>query len=281
MYNVSSFITTDKQSASQEKRMSICLTSNGFSFSVVADGAVLLSFGTVDIELRRPLYELTADIKSVFSSCNISTLDMRSMELVLPAESFVWVPAVVYDVAQRRAYLEAVGRVPSDCTVCSVFDSAVDAHLVFAVPDHLLTAFKVALPGIDVCAVPYKLANAGLLQRSSSHPLIVAHLSEARDGKEVNVDYMAANNGRMLLSVRRSVSDNRQLLRLSLDIMKQLGIEQADLELLLCGAVDREIYGALCNYFPHVDLYNGQPYSFVNPEFRHLHTYRHVLNLVD
>ena len=48
MYRCKSLIVTEKEFASSEKRLSICLRSNGFSFSEVTLSGVLLTFGEAE-----------------------------------------------------------------------------------------------------------------------------------------------------------------------------------------------------------------------------------------
>ena len=50
---VTDIISTDKAVANSEKRLSICLRSNGFSFSVVSTDDTLLTFG--EVQSQQPL----------------------------------------------------------------------------------------------------------------------------------------------------------------------------------------------------------------------------------
>ena len=201
------------------------------------------------------------------------------MRLVLDASCYTWIPAALYDSTMQRRYLEAVDTIPPSSMVAAVRNSQADAWLVYAADATLTTAFRVALPGIDCTAQPAALLTEALMTRAASHPLLLAYLSRPSDKSGYTVDYLAIDGGKMLLSVRRQVSDDRQLLYTSLSVMRQLAIEQPDMEMLLCGAIERDTFMQMRGYFPHLDLWNGIRYRSSNPQLARLHTYRYLLSL--
>ena len=66
-YNINSLIKSEKVVGSYEKRLSICLSSNGFSFSMTSLHDELLAFGEVTCNLSASMSDLLLDIKSVFT----------------------------------------------------------------------------------------------------------------------------------------------------------------------------------------------------------------------
>ena len=281
MYHVNTFINTDKAVASYERRMSICLQSNGFSFSVTTASGLFLAFGEVSMDLRQPMSSLIADIKSFFSEQQIYPVEFRSMRLAVDSDSYVWVPAALYNASQQRRYLEAVAPVPVSQMASSSFHAALDAHLVFTVDATVLTAFKVALPGIECCANPSALLGDTLLQRSKQHPVVVAWLTSDEHPQQMAVDYLVLRNGGLLLSTRRHVDNAQSLLYTSLNVMKRMEVETPDMEMLLCGAVDRDLFMQLRGYFPHLDLYNGAALQPQQPQLARLHAYKYATVLSD
>lgn len=276
MYHVNTFINTDKEVASYERRMSICLQSNGFSFSVTTASGLLLTFGEVTMDLTRPMSALISDIKSFFSEQHIYPVEFQSMRLVVDSGCYTWIPAELYESSQQRRYLETVAEVPAMAMISSSFHSALNAHCVYTSDATLLTAFKVALPGIECCAQPYALLGDALLQRSKRNPVVVAWLSQDATHRQMLVDYLVLRDGQLLLSTRRSVDDVQQLLYASLNVMKRMEVETPDMEMLLCGAVERELFMQLRGYFPHLDLYNGAPLKPQHPDLARLHAYKYA-----
>ena len=47
----------------------------------------------------------------------------------------------------------------------------------------------------------------------------------------------------------------------------------------MCGDVDRNRFALLRPYFPSASIYTGTHTSYLNPEFKTLHTYRNALIL--
>lgn len=274
MYHVNSIITTDKEVASSEKRLSICLQSNGFSFSVTTASGLLLSFGDVSMGLTQSMSALVSDIKSLFADLHIYPVEFKRLRLVMSSDCYVWVPAALYDAAQQRRYLETVATLPPMAMVSAVYHAQQDAYLVFTSDATVLTAFKVALPGIECCAQPYALLSDTLLQ--TPHPVVLAWLGATANARQMAVDYLVVKEGKLLLSTRRQVDDAQQMLYTSIAVMKRMEVETADMELLLCGAVGRDLFMQLRGYFPHLGLYNGAPLRPQHPDLARLHAYRYA-----
>lgn len=272
-YKVTTLITTDKAVANDEKRLSICLRSNGFSFSIVTLDRVLLTFGEAEFDFDQPLGTLTQQLKDFFADNGIVTFGLRQMDLVVLSECFVWMPTQLYDTTRDRQYLHTVG---SPDVALGVFHNEVPllkSHMIFSAPTTVVTAFKVAIPGIDVQCQHSALVNHELLQRSARHPLMLLHVRQG------NVDIEAFYGGQLLLSNSYTCPERSELLYRALGVMKQLHLETPDMELTICGEVDRELFGYLQHYFPSVTLHTGGAVTFENPEFQTFPTYRHALLL--
>ena len=65
----------------------------------------------------------------------------------------------------------------------------------------------------------------------------------------------------------------------TIEVMKSYSLENANAEQLMCGDVDRNRFALLRPYFPSASLYTGTHTSYLNPEFKTLHTYRNALIL--
>lgn len=271
--HVTSIITTDKAVAADEIRLSICLGANGFSFSMMTVGRELLTFGEAELDLHRGLGELSQSITGLFASAGIPTFGCKEVRLVVPTSYAVWVPEHLYDAGRDSQYLKMAASVASSVGVCHAYCECLQSWVVFAAEAETVTAFKVAIPGVDVVCQHAVLVNETLMQRSAQHPVILMHV---RDGVG---DYEAFYNQRMLLSNSFVAGNNDELLYHALEVMKRLHLETPDMELAICGKVGREMYGMLQHYFPNVTLYTGLPFTYSNPEFQTLHSYRHVLFL--
>lgn len=270
---VTTIITTDKAVANNEKRLSICLRSNGFSFSIVTLDQVLLTFGQADIDLNQQLGNQIQTLKDFFAANDINTFDMKQMSLIAPTDNFAWIPCHLYDPQYDRQYLKMVGRPDVNQGVFHTFVPLLNSYMVFSAPSAVVTAFKVALPGIDVHCQHSILVNEALMLHSMSHPLMVLHIGEQKG----DIEAFYANQ--LLLSNSFVFHNGNELLYHTLGIMKQLHLETPDMELSICGNVDRDGFAFLQHYFPNVSLYYGRQVTFVNSEFQTFPTYKHALLL--
>ncbi|MDY5969508.1 MAG: DUF3822 family protein, partial [Bacteroidales bacterium] len=65
----------------------------------------------------------------------------------------------------------------------------------------------------------------------------------------------------------------------AIDVMKSLRLEDAKLEVLLCGDVERERYMEMAPYFPKTDLYCGRTLKADTEELKKLHAHKWALLL--
>lgn len=233
----------------------------------------LLTFGEADFDFNLPISQLPLAIKNFFADNNIPTFGCKEVRLIVPSEHTVWIPEHLFDHTHDRQYLKMIADPDSHLGVYHILSEIQHAYAVFTAPADIVTAFKLAMPGIDVVCQHYLLANELASQRSTQHPIIIMNVREGIG------DYEAFFNRQLLLSNSYPAKNDSELLYHALDIMKQLHLETPDMELLICGNVGREIYAELQHYFPNVALYTGLPFNFINPEFQTLHTYRHSLLL--
>lgn len=273
MYQVTTHITSDKVVANNESRLSICLRSNGFSFAIATLDHTLTAFGETEFDFNLPLGSLTQSVKQFFADQHINTFGFKQANLVVQSDNFVWIPAALYDSVRDRQYLKLIGRPAMDMGVYHLYVDAMKSYIVFTAPATVVTAFKVALPGIDVHCQHSVIANDYLLGRSLKHPIMLMNVRE-RVG-----DFDAFYNGKLLFCNSCSATSDSELLYHALEIMKTLHLETPDMELAISGNVGRDIFALLQHYFPNVTLYTGHPMQQVLPEFQTFHTFQHVLLL--
>lgn len=271
MYRCKTLIVTEKEFSSSEKRLSICLRPNGFSFSEMTLSGVLLTFGEAEGEHASSMTVIMADVKAFFASIGVRPLGYSSMELVVLSDQSVWVPDELYSPSAHRQYLKVVG---SDATaIMATPCKALSSMAVYAASDTVSTAFKVALPGLAVVNQHVKLASLGLEHRSQEHPLLLAHW------RERVIDFAAFRDGRYIYGNTVSFVSDSEAQFHTVEVLKSFGLENTGTELLVCGDVGRERFALVRPYFPQASLYTGTHTSYLNPAFKTLHTYRNALIL--
>lgn len=267
-YVTRTLVTSGGRDAVHDKGLSICLAADGFSFAEVSAQGELLALGTAEGEHAASMTDLTRDVKAFFATLGVRTLGFRKMELVVVSDESVWVPDELYGAAQGRNYLRLAGA--TGLSAMAVPCRSIASTAVFAADERMVTAFKVALPGLTVTSQHVRLAS--LAPRSGSHPVLLAHW---RDGR---VDVAAFADGRYLYGNTLAFADESAALFQLMEVAKTYGLQGPDTELLMCGDVSRERFAAYRPYFRTTTLFTGT--CRAGAEFKGVHTYRHALLLI-
>jgi len=269
-YTLHNLITTQGGSASYDKRLSICLAADGFSFAETTPDGLLLTFGQAEGRHAATMTDVARDVKLLFSEVGLQPLAYKGMELVVLSDESVWVPDELYTPAANRQYLNLVGGRSLSLATCRC--PAIASTAVFAAADHVVMAFKVAMPGATVLNQHAKLVQ--LAPRSKAHPVLAACWRKGR------VDVAAFREGRYLFGNTLFFGNDDEAKFRLLEVVRSYGIESDSTELLLFGEVDRDRFARLRPFFPVVTLFGGNVTRFLNPDFAKFHAYRHALILI-
>lgn len=272
-YKINSFIASEKEVASYEKRLSICLTSNGFSFSVTTVQDELLAIGDVECNLKASMSETIADIKGALSDAHIQPFGLKEKELVVFSRQFVWVPQHLYDEKKQRGYLEALCTIDAGCCVAVDYNEYIKSYIVFSADNGIVSAFKIAVPGLAVRCQHSKMVNATVLNNSEMKSVL---LMNVRNGE---TDFAVMCNKKLQISNTYDCANFDETIYHALNLTKHFHLEDAMLVVAVCGDIDRERFARLREYFPSVALYTGRSLTLTKPEMQHLPIYRSALIL--
>lgn len=272
-FRINSFIKADKDVVSHEKKLSICITSNGFSFSVVSQKEDVIALGDVEGDMTLPMAQLLGNVKSVFAEVGLTTYGMKEAELVVPTRHFVWIPIHLYDETKNRDYVEAIHKLAANEGVFADYNAAAGAHLVFVADTNLVTTFRIAIPGLKIRAQHSKMVNNETVDASQMKSLMLINIR----GKES--DYAIIVNRKLQLSNTFDCSNTDETLYHALNINKQLRLDDVPLCVALCGDIDRESFEHVREFFADVALYTGRNLQLSTDELRQAPLYRYAINL--
>lgn len=272
-YKINSLISSKNQVASYEKRLSICITSNGFSFSLCDADDSLLAIGDVECDLHAAMSDLIVAIRDVFAQAGIQPYGLHESLLVMPTRQFVWIPQHLYDSAKDREYIEALCKVEKGFGIYSYFSSAINAQIVFTADNNIVSAFKIAIPGLTVSCQHERMVNTTLLSYSDLKSVLLMNM---RQGV---TDFAVFCNKKLQISTSFDCANTDESLYHALNITKQFRLEDAKMICAVCGDVDRPKFAAIRRFFPDVVLYNGKQLSLTEPEMQHTPLYRFALTL--
>lgn len=272
-YTNQAFISGGKEVPSYEKNISICLGADGFSFAVTSVKDELLAYGAIAFEGCMSMSEAVTMVRSVWDEHKIVPMGYNGMELVIPSVHFVMVPDELYQPGNDRRYLESLMKIPMGLGVFCCHNESVGAQVVFTGDNNMVSAFKIAMPGIKVKCQYNKLANADLLKRSNMCSVMLLNM------RGQAMDVVVYVNRRLQLVNTFPIASTQDALYHAVDVMKSLRLEDAKLEVLLCGDVERERYAEMAPYFPQADLYCGRTLKAATSELQTLHTYKMAMLL--
>lgn len=266
-YTCKTLITDAATRSSRDKKLSICLAANGFSFAETDPSHHLCTFGEVVGTHAFTMTGVMADLKTLFAEIGLRPLGYASMELIVLSDISTWVPDELYSSLSNRHYLNLLGGSAEGILTCH--SQALQSTAVFAANEQVVTAFKVAMPGISVMHQHAKLSR--LASTCADHPLIVCNLRQGR------ADVAAFNDGRYVFGNTLHYSSVEESVYALVEAMKSLEIEHDNTELRLCGDVDRAVFSAYRPYFPHTTLYSPIDPSQLSSDFNNFPTYRYAL----
>ena len=196
--------------------------------------------------------EAIQQVRDAMRQRGIDAVGQQS-QLVVNSDCFVWMPDSLYEAGLERQYLGAVCDIPTGTTLYVDHNAQVQAHCIFAVDSTWVNAFRIAVPGIVIRCQHSLYANEALFRRSDLKSLVLVQLREGM------ADYMVLCNKKLLLSNTFAATTTEEAVYHALNLSQQLHLAEADMEVLLCGKVDRPEYGFFARFFPKVDLYREDP----------------------
>ncbi|MCQ2277814.1 MAG: DUF3822 family protein [Bacteroidales bacterium] len=267
-YSTRSFITSEKVVPSFEKDLSIILKNDGFAFTITSTKNEFLTFGDFQIEGSPNMTEAIAIVKQVFADNSILLFGFHSARLVVETEQFVWIPDSLYQEGNDRMALAAVCPIPIGKSVLNYHNDQIQARIVFTADNAWVSAFKIAIPGIKItCQYAALLNEYSVLQSDLKSILLV----QVRDGIS---DFIVLCNKKLQLCNTYSCANFDEAVYHALNLTSQLHLGEAEMELWLCGDVNREQFTQARRFFSKVNLYKGRPLQFGNPDMYTIHTHR-------
>lgn len=267
-YACKALITTATNIASRDKRLSIGLMADGFSFAETMADGTLLSFGQAEGIHSRTMTAIMADIKGFFASVGVRPLGYGSMQLVVFSEHSTWVPDEVYSSLANRKYLGLVGC-STEQSILTYHSDSLGSTALFTAAEQLVTSFKVCMPGVSVMHQHAKMA--GMAKYFGSTPTLLLHVWQGK------ADVAVFREGQYYFGNTWPIHSREQLVYQLVELMKSASIESPDTVLQLCGDVDRDLYAACRPYFPNTSLFCGIDADAQASPFDNFHFYRHAL----
>jgi len=233
----------------------------------------LLALGDVDCDLRVSMAALMADVKKAFAEVGIQPYGLKVSELVVNSRQFVWIPQHLYEEDRKNSYIESLTKVDAGMAVFADHNETVGADIVFTAENSVVSAFRVAIPGLAVRCQHSKLANAAVAENSDLKSVLIVNI------RDKEADYVVFCNKKLQLSNTYACESTDEVVYHALNITKQLHLEDAMMTTAVCGAVDREHFARMQKLFPNVALYLGRNLTVDAGEIQKAPLYKYAVVL--
>lgn len=272
-YKINTFISSDTRIQDGDKKLSICLSANGFSFSVISDSNKLLAIGEVACEASKSLGTAMTNIRGAFAELKINPAFFGEVELIEPVQKFTLVPEHLYKKGEEKALLQTVCEVENARSIVVDYSEKMQLYAIFVTENPMVQTFKFIAPKLKHRCQHEKLIESGLLEKSISRPVLALNVNE----NTFDIAVFAEQQLKMCNTLQGDSKEDAAFALLN--AAQQLSLKRENIELHISGNVDKDWYDCLRKYFAKVVLNTGRKLVFENEEFYHLHTYRYALTL--
>lgn len=269
LYNTVFYIATDKAYPSYEQRLVISAESDNFVLSITTLRGELTTLAKVTYAEDLSMSELMNVIKSVLEEHKIAPLSFSERRLVVDTKQATWIPDHLFEVGNERQYLSALCNVALSQGVFTTHNEALKAHLVFAADNTQVSAFRIAIPRLQIdCQHTVFVTNETLVQ-SQGHAVMYINMHPD------SVDIELLSDKQLLLSNTYPVGSVEEAIYYALSIIKKLNIDETTLQCFTCGNIEESQFQTMARFLPHLDLYTGCLSLSADNPFLTVHPYRY------
>ena len=248
IYTKRIFLHAENTVPAFEKRLSICLKTNGFSFSITDTKNVLYTFGEVDCLFPESLAEVINGIKQIFTSLNVSVSGYKSTELIMPSQKQTWIPEHLFTDGKEKEYLTALCDANTSESYFSNKVDYIQACSVFAVSNTLSSGWKIAIPSAKIKDQFSKMVEFPCLKNNR------VGISVAAFVREEEIDIAVFDSGRFLFSNTFKFEQQEDLVYFVLNVVKQLKLQESKVTVYLAGKVLMTTFDEFRKFFANVKL---------------------------
>ena len=115
-----------------QKKLSICLETNGVSFTIINETNKMFAFGDITCVFPETLSQIIVMIKQVFADLNREYALMDVTELIVSSNKSTWIPESLFDAKHTREYFKVLSPLEVKETVFHCYSERLEAYSVFA-----------------------------------------------------------------------------------------------------------------------------------------------------
>ena len=273
-YTINNFITSDSRIQDGDKKLSICLSANGFSFSVISASGKLLAICDLDCDMPKSLVDKLRQLREIFAELNISLPNFGEIEVIETVSKFTWIPEHLYKNGSGRQYLQLVCTIDPKDDIEVEYSEKMQAYCVFVTQSSAIPVFKVLAPKMKHrCQHAILAESSHLSDKSKNKPVVAVNVREGF------IDVVVFDDQKLLMDNTYVCTSKAELVFIVLNLIRNLQLRREQVEISLSGAVDREWYQYISPYFTKTTLNTGRPVSIEDDALRRVHIYKYALTI--
>ena len=248
MYTKRIFLHAENNVPAFEKRLSICLQTNGFSFSVIDKKNTLYTFGDIDCQFTESLSEVINGIKQIFTSLNVPLSGYSNAELIMPTSKNVWIPKHLFSEGSEKEYLATLCQIDLSESCYSYYSETLDAHSVFAVSNTLVSGLKIAIPSVKIKNQFVKMLDFPCLKNNKVGVSVGVFV------RDNDIDIAISDSEKFIFNNTFKYNQQEDLIYFVLNAVKQLKLAENKVTVHLSGKIIPSTFDEFRNFFANVKL---------------------------
>lgn len=273
-YTIKSFITADTRIQDGDKKLSICISANGFSFSEVSLSGRLLATGEVECDMPKSVATMLMQLRDIFGKLSLRLPSFAETEIIEPVEKFTWIPEHLYKKGSERQYLHLVCTVNPKDDIVVEYSEKMQAYCIFVSESPIIPAIKILSPKIrHRCQHTVLAESSHLADKSKNKPIVAVNVREGY------LDMAVFGEQKLLMGNTYDCATKAEAVYIILSVMRNLQLRKEQAEVCLSGAVDRDWYQYMSPYFVKTTLNTGRPLKIEDDGLRRVHMYKYALTL--
>lgn len=273
-YTINNFITSDTRIQDVDKKISICLSANGFSFSIVSLNGKLLSIGDVSCEMPKSVATMMMQLREIFAKLDLRLPSYAETRVIEPVTKFTWIPEHLYKKGSEREYLQLVCNVDPKDEIKVEYSERMQSYCVFVSQSPVIPAMKILAPKMrHLCQHIVLAESAHLAEKSKTKPIVAVNVREGF------MDMAVFAEQKLLMGNTFPCATQAEAVYQILSVMQNMQLRKEQAEVSVSGAVDREWYQYVSPYFAKTTLNTGKPLQITDDALRRVHIYKYALTL--
>jgi len=273
-YTINNFIASDTRIQDGDKKLSICLSANGFSFSVVSLSGKLLVVGDVDCDMPKSVAAMMMQLREIFGKLSLNLPSFAETEVIEPVAKFTWIPEHLYKKGSEKQCLQLVCTLGPKDEVKVEYSEKMQAYCVFVTESVMIPALKILDPKIKHrCQHTVLAESSHIAEKSKNKPVIAANF---RSG---SLDLAVFAEQKLQMSNTCAYTSTADAVFQILSVIRNLQLRKDLAELTLSGEVDKERYQQIRPYFAKVSLNTGRLVAIDDDALRRVYIYKYALTI--